>query len=1148
MQSNPRVYPLFRMRKTNPVHLRTGLMLILFLSNFLIVSGSDHYFRKKVDFPDKDTLLLKEVLKDFEKATPFVFVCDANLLKTFVSIFDVSSGEKIENVLDRTLSGTDIMYKINEMQVFLYSKDKAENQVSEKISSQQQRIISGTVVGSDKSPLIGVTVLVKGTAAGALTDLNGKYSIVMPENSQILVFSFIGLETQEIPIGTSNVYNVTLVESNLVLDEVVVVGYGVQKKESVVGAITQVNNASIMKSGTTNITNAIAGKLSGVLTIQQSGEPGNNASEIIVRGLSSWNSSKPLVLVDGVERDFSDLDPNEINTVSVLKDASATAVFGAKGANGVIIVNTKRGSVGKTSFEVSTSYGLQKATRLPDHISSYTTASLMNVAKMNDQLFTDLFSQDVLDEYYQPSSRLNSIRYPDVNWFEETTNKFASTYDANINIKGGTKFVKYFISTGYVYEGSFFKGYEDGFQNTSYNYSRYNYRANLDFNLTKSTQLSLNIGGDIGIKNQPSGFSWKDLYFTSGSRFPAYFPEWMLAEVPDQYYPDAVGIRLSESLGEHHGNPYTTLNSGAFNKYQSSKLFTDLILEQQLDKFVKGLSLKGKVSLSTYYNHRSLYSSYSRPRYQIYYEKIGTSSNPWFRTGEGNEYWENSPLDVNVGGLEDGYYADWYYEFSLNYNRTFGSHNFSALLLTNRQEKDLETQFPYYNAAVVGRVAYDFKHKYLLEVNLGYTGSERFAPGNRYGFFPSGAIGWVVSEEQFFKNSVPWMSKLKVRYSDGLVGSDYASSRWLYMSDYYKDSRGYILEDKAANSSAQWEEARKRDMGLEFGFLNNDLLFSIDLFDEQRSKILLTPQSTTLYVGNAFKDLNIGSLKKHGIEIEAEYHRNVNRNFNYFTKVLFGFNENRIVNKDDLPYAPEYSKEAGKPLGGQRNGVLLTESGYFTSVDDIHINLAPAAISTVNLGDYKFLDYTADGQVTILDKYPIEGYTYPPITYSLSGGMSYKNFDIDIMFQGVSGKYVEFNQGFENEFLFQDWSLHASQLDYWFPDNLDANHSTLHFSGAAPSILAWGGGGAQEGYGIMIEDRIWRNADYLRLKQVSIGYTLNTAFLKQYIGISNIRFYMTGNNLYTFTRLIEGDPERKDFSAGFYPQMTTVKFGLRFSF
>lgn len=1012
---------------------------------------------------------------------------------------------------------------------------------------QQRRTITGTVTGVDKQPLIGVTVSVKGTTSGAVTDAEGKYSVNVPEGAKTLVFSFVGLQPQEIEISPSNVYNVTLLESNVILEEVVVVGYGTQKKESVVGAITQVNNATIMKSGTSNVTNAISGKLSGVLTIQQTGEPGNNSSEIIVRGLSSWNGSAPLVLVDGIERDFRDIDPNEINAISVLKDASATAVFGAKGANGVIIVTTKRGSLGKPRLDVTASYGMEKATKLPDHISSYKTMSLMNLAKMNGQLFTELMPQDQLNEYRNPTSRLNTLRYPDVDWYKELTKPYAPTVDANINLRGGTDFVKYFVSGGYIYEGGFFKGFQKGFQNTSFQYNRFNYRANLDFSFTKTTQFSLNIGGDLGIKNQPNGFSWKDLYFTSGSRFPAYFPEWALTEVPDPDYPDASGIRLSESLGEHHANPYTTLNSGSFNRYLDSKLFTDIALDQKLDFMLKGLSFKGKFALNTYFNHRSLYADLTFPRYQLYYERIGTLQNPWFRTGEGNEAWKLGQLDVNVGGLEGGYYSDLYYEFSLNYNRTFGLHNISGMVLTNRQEKDRGTEFPYYNAALVGRGTYDYNHKYLLEVNIGYTGSERFAPGNRYGFFPSGAIGWVVSEEKFFKNAVPWVSKLKLRYSDGLVGSDYASNRWLYISDYYT-SGGYILEDKAPNRTAQWEEARKRDLGLELGLLKNTFTLSIDVFDEHRSKMLLTPRSVTLYVGNSFKELNLGSLKKHGIEFEAEYNNTISNNINYFVKALFGFNENRITNKDDLPYAPEYTKDAGKPLGAQKNGVLLTGSGYYTSIDDIHNNVAPTDMTTLYVGDYKFLDYNSDGQVSILDKNPIEGLAYPPITYSLAGGLEYKGFDFDFMFQGNKGKYVEFNQGFENEFLFQDWLIHKSQLDYWSPTNQDAMHANLHYTGAAPAIMAWGGGGAQEGYYIMIKDRLWRKADYLRLKQVSIGYTFDTKAMKHFMGITNMRLYMTGSNLLTFTKLIEGDPERKDFMEGFYPQMASVKFGLKFSF
>jgi hypothetical protein len=312
--------------------------------------------------------------------------------------------------------------------------------------------------------------------------------------------------------------------------------------------------------------------------------------------------------------------------------------------------------------------------------------------------------------------------------------------------------------------------------------------------------------------------------------------------------------------------------------------------------------------------------------------------------------------------------------------------------------------------------------------------------------------------------------------------------------------------------------------------------------------MLLTPRSVTPLVGNTFKDLNLGSMKKHGYEIEAEYRENISANFEFYLRGLFGFNENRIINKDDLPYAPEYTKNAGKPLDAQLNGVLLTGSGYYTSVDDIHINVAPVDLTTLYVGDYKYLDYTADGRITVLDKYPIKGQTYPPIVYSFSSGFLYKGFDFHFMFQGNVGKYVEFNQGYEWEFLFEDWKVNASQLDYWSPTNLDANHSALHYAGAAPVIHAWGGGGAQEGYAIQIEDRVWRNADYLRLKEIYAGYSFKPKFLTQVSKTANLQFYLSAFNVWTITKLIEGDPERKDFREGFYPQMTSLKFGCKFAF
>ncbi len=1022
-------------------------------------------------------------------------------------------------------------------------------------ASAQQKTLTGSVVGDDKAPIPGASIIVKGTTIGTVTDFNGRFTLLIPVTAKTLVISFVGMQSKEVLIGTGTVFNFTLSESTAGIEEVVVVGYGVQKKESVVGAVVQIGNESLMRSGNSNVTNALAGKMSGVLTMQQAGEPGANSSEIIIRGVSSWNGSQPLVLVDGVERSFTDLDPNEVASISVLKDASATAVFGAKGANGVIIVTTKRGNIGAPVMNFSASYGLQKATRFPQFIDSYTTMSVLNQGLMNGAQFDKLIPQSDLNEYQKPSTPLKALQFPNVDWFKEMTLPSSPTLDANFNISGGTKFVKYFGTLGYYNEQTLFVGYKDGYEDTNYRFDRFNYRTNLDFNLTTTTTLSFNIGGETGIKNQPTTSPWRSLYATTPASFPPYWPEWLLSDkvngIPDIDYPDASGRRLALKLNGFTTNPYTYLAQGNFNKYLNSKLFTDIVLDQKLDFLVKGLSFKGKVAFSTYYNTRTLYANYIRPAYKINWADVGKPGvNPWYRNGQSGYYkFMITPLDINVGGMESGYYRDLYYETSLNYANTFGKHSVSALALFNRQKKEYETDYPFKNEALVGRVTYDYSHKYLIEVNIGYTGSERFAPGKKFGFFPSGAFGWVVSEERFFKEAVPFISKLKLRYSDGKVGSDNASARWLFISNYYTDPRGFIKEDPAANPVAQWEDARKKDFGIELGLFKNDLTINLDFFDEFRTNMLLTPK-IPMTVGNSFKDQNLGSMKKHGFDLDIEYRKALSNDMSYYMKGIFGFNENRIVYKDDPKYAPEYAKEAGKALGAQITGAQLIGSGYFTSVDDIHITAAPIPVGALNVGDYKFLDYYSDGKISINDRYPIEGSMYPPITFSLGGGFSYKNFDLNFNFQGNLGKYVAFNQAYEIEFPNGNYRIHASQLDYWTPTNPDANHSTIHFVGDAnlPNLV-WGGGSSYYGgYETAIEGRMWRKADYLRLKEVYFGYNFKSGMLKKAVGINSMTAYITGNNLWTITNLIEGDPERKDFTQGFYPQMSSIKFGLKIGF
>ena len=1021
--------------------------------------------------------------------------------------------------------------------------------------AQSKKTVTG-VVSDAMGPVPGAGVVVQKTTDGTITDFDGRYSIQAREGD-VLIFSCMGYANVEMTVGKQSVINVTLSDDATVLDEVVVVGYGTQRKESVVGAITSVKGDALVETGVSNITNAIAGKLSGVVTIQTSGQPGQNDAEILVRGVSSFNGNSPLVLVDGVERDFASIDPNEVADISVLKDASATAVFGAKGANGVIIVTTKNGQEGKPKMDLSYSTGFSNPINMARHVDAYTTMSTMNVAMMNDENFTGLVSAAELEEYKNPSSQLNSLRYPDVDWLRNLTNTFSRTQNANFNIQGGTKFVKYFASVGYWHEGSLFKSFNYGKVDSSYSYDRVNFRTNLDFNVTRSTLVSFKLGGNVGIKNKPVPTDgdegmWKYIFGSSSTKFPMYYPSWVLEQVPDLDYPGASGPRLMSEADQTTGNPYYQLMKGSFIQLTDTKIFSDIIAKQNLDFITKGLSVQAKVSLSTYYKYSTLTTQYNRPSWFLNFSKIGTEENPWSRTNTDGFYYVQPPLYTTAeNSLQGGYYLDLYYDMSLNYNRSFGRHNVTGLFLFNRQEQDKGSDFPYYNEALVGRVTYDFAHKYLVEFNMGYTGSERFSPENRFGFFPSGAIGWVISEEKFFQPLKPWFSKLKVRFSEGLVGSDYANNRWLYMSEFSKDSNGYIVEDKGANLFVQWEEALKRDLGIEMGFLNGDLSVNVDLFDEHRDKMLITVDNNTpIWVGNSSKELNKGAIKKHGIEIEADYSKRLSKNFRFHVGGNFSFNENRILAYDDAPFSLEHQKRVGTPLGSQTSGAYLIDGEYLTSVDDIHSNFLPVNVGNVVVGDYKFLDYTADGIIDKDDLTRMAGSLYPPIAYAIKGGFRWKGLDVNIL-QGYAGKYVNFDQMYEWEYYKGNFRLHSSSVDYWSPAHTSGTHATVHYSASSFPNMAWSGyneGATTGGYNAKLMGHSWRKADFLRLKELNISYVWATPRMQKLMGVGSIKAYLTANNLLTFTGLLEGDPEQKYLVWGEYPQMRTVKLGLQLTF
>ena len=1024
----------------------------------------------------------------------------------------------------------------------------------EQDSGKQQPTIQakGRVVDTNGIAIAGAAVTVKGgSAGGTISDAQGAFTLRV-RKGDVLHVSFLGFQAREIAVTDASPLTIRLAEETHQVEDVVVVGYGVQKKESVLGAISQVNNEQLVNSGTTNITNAIAGKLSGVTTIQTGGQPGNNDANIFIRGVSSWNGSTPLVLVDGVERSFADIDPNEVASLSVLKDASATAVFGAKGANGVIIVTTRTGSTGKPKMNISLSYGLDFPTMIPDHIGSAQTAELLNVALKNAQSYGSMIPRSEIEEYARPSSRINSIRYPDNDWFDIAMRRCAQTINANYNVSGGSQRVKYFLSLGYSHEGSIFKDFSK-WSNANFRYDRINYRSNLDFDVTRSTKLSVKVGGVLGIKDTPTDKTvsgmFNMMYSASPMMYPAYYPAWVLEEIPDTDYPDASGGRLSSPRTAYFGNIRTSLSTGEFEQTTDNKLYTDINFEQKLDFITKGLSVKANVSLSTYYSRISQTATNSNPTFYIDWNRYDAGDgNPWIYSAASEHVYENTPYAVTRGAMQNNYYVTFYWEGALNYNRTFGDHTVTALALFNQRENVKGTAFPYHSQGVVGRVTYDYKHKYLFECNLGYTGSEQFSPENRYGFFPSVAIGWVPSQERFWKEAMPWWSKMKIRYSDGLVGSD-SGSRWLYFSDYVKGGDSYIYEGAAANAVAQWEEARKRDLGIEMGWLNNRLTLNLDLFDEKRTNMLVKP-NVTMLVGTSYKEVNRGSMKKHGIDIELGWADKTPTGFGYNLTAMVSLNENRITNYEDAPYAPEYQKTAGKPYKGQTDGVSIVDSGYFESIDDIHNYPAYTTDwNFVNVGAYKYLDYSADGRLSVEDLHAIAGSQYPPVVCSFRAGFDYKGFEFSMLWYANLGKWVEYNKSWEIEFNKGDYRITHSQLDYWRPDNRDANHATLVYGGTSGHpMYMWAGGSGDAGAKMMLEGRTWRKADYLSLREVYLAYTFNAKRLRQKVGFRSLSLYLTANNLLTFTPLIEGDPASTTFTTGFYPQMTSLKLGVKIGF
>lgn len=1008
--------------------------------------------------------------------------------------------------------------------------------------------IKGSVIDEDSKPVPGVAVLVKGHPefGGTMTDEKGGFVFNVPSDATVQ-FSCIGYKPVEMSVARNLDWLITMVEESVALEGTVVVGYGVQRKESVVGAITQVKAEDLEKTGTTDITSALAGKVSGLLVYSQNGAPGQSDATLILRGLSSWNGNNPLVMVDGIERSMNMLSPTDIASISVLKDASATAVYGAKGANGVILVTTKTGSKGAPKFSVNVEQGLNSPMWTPDHVEAGTVTRMANIAYKNTQSFGSQFSDEIIKKYENQS---DPMRYPDVRWYDLLQKRFATSTNADFSVSGGSDRVRYYLGVSYVHEGSIIKEIYPG---TNFASDRINYRMNLDWDVTKSTLLSFKVGGVTNmVKNLAShtGSSWlfSTIYQSPTITFPAYYPADVLKQYPDPNYPDADSDRVGANQGSKYENPYSALSDPDYVKNVNYRLFTDLILTQKLDFITVGLSATAKFGMTSAYARVSQKASTNFAKWNINWEAYDAGSTDiWeIQDSQSNYVWNDKPFSITQDNSPSGVSFITYLEGSLNYSRKFSrKHNVSALVLYNQRQYNSGASFPKRTQSFVGRVTYDYKGKYLFEGNIGVTGSEQFSPDYRYGVFPSAAVGYIVSKEKFWKRAMPWWSTMKIRYSNGWVGSDASGSNWLYYSSW-KQTKGYYQEEAAANITARWETAHKQDLGFEMGFLKDKLTVNVDLYDEKRNDMLMPPV-VTAFVGVAYKDVNAGALKKHGFEVEVNWKNTTSGGFTYNFGGMIGLNENRITKYGDAPYAPEYQKYAGTPLQSARTGDQLIDDRFFGSIDEIHgyPNYATEWTNVVP-GVYKFLDYVPDGKISQQDLHVLEGSTYAPGVYSFNVGGAYKGLTFKVLCTGTIGKYINYKRVNIVPFYAGAYVIHDSHLNYWTPTNRDSDIPALSFS---DEMYAWGGGtSTYPGYNLAIPDFTWKRSDYMTVKEVMVSYRFSGPNIKRILGVKHLAVGLVCNNLWTFSNIKDTDPQRLTTAANSYPTMRMLKLNVNLAF
>lgn len=1062
---------------------------------------------------------LKELIRQIEAQTSYKVSYQGNLADNITIKADPSK-HNVEELLADALRGTGISYVIRYNTIIL-TQEQPRAEAAQQAS--QTRHIAGRVIDAEtKEPIIGATVWVKDSALGTNTNVDGAFDYTFTGHYGYIAVSYIGYQTQEFPV--TNLPKVIELSAGNELDEVVVVGYGTQKKASVVGSIASVSVNDI-RMPTAKISNNLAGQLAGVISVQRSGEPGAS-STFWIRGISTFGSSTtPLVLVDGIERDLDLVDIEDIKDFSILKDAAATAIYGVRGANGVILITTREGIVGKPQINIRFEAGMVQPTKVPDMLDAVQFAELWNAAAGSE-----VYTPEVIQKYRDGS---DPDLYPNVDWVDYLYKDLSFNERVNVNVTGGGSTVKYYISGGFYNEDGLFARDNMKEYNTSVFYRKFNFRSNVEVQLHKYTKLNVNLATTFERKNEPGTASstiWDYAVKSAPNVFPAVYSNGLLP-----------------GPGANNGeNPYVLLTQTGYREKFYNTAQSLFSLTQDLGDWVtKGLTVTVKGSFDAKnYNH--LARTKTPPQYMA----------------SGRDEFGDLILQQTVVGTDNLTYAEShsgyrsvYLEASVNWARSFGKHDLSALFLYQQSQRndvgidksEPELALPYRHQGIAGRITYSYDNRYFIEGNFGYNGSENFSPGKRFGFFPSVAAGYVISNEKFFEPVRGVIDLLKIKASYGIVGNDKIGTgdnvrRFIYNgtvnsgSSYYFGTRPHssssIQMGDWPNPNVGWEEAHKLNVGVDLSLFSK-LKISADYFKEKREGIFLQRQSIPVYVGLSTQPwVNIGKMRNSGVDASLEYHQTIGQDLHLTVRGNFTYARNMIVDQDQPDYKYLYMNRTGQ---ARYQTFGLVAAGLFRDQADIDA-WPKQSFGDVEPGDIKYLDLNGDGVVDSYDVKPI-GYTsIPEIVYGFGFSLQWKAFDFSAFFQGVG--HVSFSTLTDQTLGFNARNSREANLfsdvydNYWTPERLDAKYPRLYIGTNNNNNQT---------------STFWMaNGRYMRLKNLEIGYTLPKR-ISQKMAMQNMRVYLSGVNLFTFSPFKLWDPDLQTGATN-YPNNRIINIGLTIGF